>query len=106
MEDIDDEAFGEVEDDDAIITHISLRYFGRNSSRRVSINIEIPDPPSTSRWIIELGPPPSNFVMILDDRDVADDEDAGVEEETEDIVKIFPSNTHWEAPSPPPVPLA
>ncbi len=94
-----------MEDDDAIMgpIHIKLCYFDRNSSRRVSINIEIPDPPSTSRLIINVRSAPFDFVIILDDWDIADDEDAGVEEENEDNVEIFSSNSDGAAPSPAPL---
>ncbi len=65
-----------MEDDDAIMEpiHIKLRYFGKNSTYRVGLNIKVAEPP------------PFDFVIIPDDRDVADDADAGVEEENEDVV--------------------
>ncbi len=88
--DADDEAFGAVEDDEATMEpiQINFRYFNRNSTRRVGFTIEVAEIPSTSRWIIEVRPPSSNIDIILDDRVVADDEDASIEEGIEDIVEI------------------
>ncbi len=45
-----------------------------------------------------------NDAIFLDEQNVADDEDATVEKEIEDIMETFPSNTDGAAPSPPPLP--
>ncbi len=99
MMDSDEEAFSEVEDDDASIgpMQVNWQYFTGYTTYRVGLNIEVAQQPSSSRSVIEVRSPPFNFVIILHDRDVEDDEVV----EDEETVQIFLSNNEGDVPQPP-----
>ncbi len=53
---------------------VNWQYFTGYTTYRVGLNIEVAQQPPPSRSVIEVRSPPFNFVIILHDRDVLDDE--------------------------------